>query len=71
MEDDNPYAALEKKSKKGRKAEKRAAALPVDKPLQHGFEILSAFGKLKVEAPLTLSKVRCPCLAATCPRFGA
>jgi len=58
VEDDNPYASLEKKSKKGRKAEKRAAQPPVEKPLNHSFDILTAFGKLKIEAPLSTAKVR-------------
>lgn len=68
VEDDNPYASLEKKSKKGRKAEKSAAKVPAEKPLNHTFDILSAFGKLKIEAPLTASKVRhivCAMLSAS------
>lgn len=58
VEDDNPYATLEKKSKKGRKAEKSAAKPPSEKPLNHSLDLLGAFAKLKIEAPYSVSKVR-------------
>lgn len=58
MEDDNPFAGLQKKSKKGRKADKFKAAEPTDKKINHSFDILEAFSQLKVEAPLAASKVR-------------
>ena len=57
MEDDNPYANLEKKSKKGRRAEKSAAKPPAEKPLNHSLDIMGAFAKLSIEAPTTVSKV--------------
>lgn len=58
VEDENPYAAVEKKSKKGRKQEKfKAAAESSDKKINHSFDILEAFAKLSVEAPLFTSKV--------------
>ena len=57
IEDDNPYANLEKKSKKGRKAEKNAAKPPAEKPLNHSLDIMGAFAKLSIEAPTSVSKV--------------
>jgi hypothetical protein len=57
VEDDNPYANLEKKSKKGRRAEKNAAKPPAEKPLNHSLDIMGAFAKLSIEAPTTVSKV--------------
>jgi hypothetical protein len=59
IEDDNPYANLEKKSKKGRKAEKNAAKPPAEKPLNHSLDIMGAFAKLSIEAPTSVSKVGC------------
>lgn len=69
IEDDNPYANLEKKSKKGRKAEKNTAKPPAEKPLNHSLDIMGAFAKLSIEAPTSVSKVGLhtePALAARC-----
>ncbi len=69
VEDENPYASLEKKSKKGRKQDKfKAAADSSDKKINHSFDILEAFSKLSVEAPLTVSKVY-GLLAQSCTPF--
>jgi hypothetical protein len=57
VEDDNPFAGLQKKSKKGRKADKHKAAEPTDKKINHSFDIMEAFSQLKVEAPVTSTKV--------------
>lgn len=57
---ENAYAGLEKKGKgkKGKGAAAKAeSSQPEDKKLMHSLDMLGAFATLKVEVPLTTSKV--------------
>ena len=51
------YRFLLLQGKKAKKAERSAAAKPVDQRLNHSLDILGAFAKLKIEVPLTTSQV--------------